>query len=111
MSFVYFQKKERKSHSSCVRAKENLDLVCEEKQFILNRCTVQRILSSDETVRAFTTWSRDFRARLASEARKVFCHSDFMNSTLIIRKNQAVISAWRNISALFVFSFFVLQLI
>ena len=110
MSFVYFQKKERKSQSCC-GAKENLDLVCEEKQFIFNCCTVQWILSSDETVRAFTTWSRDFRARLASEARKVFCHSDFMNSTLIIRKNQAVISAWRNISALFVFSFFVLQLI
>ena len=59
-----FKKKEKKSQSCC-RAKENLDLVCEEKQFILNRCTVQWILSSDETVRAFTTWSRDFRARLA----------------------------------------------
>ena len=47
-----FKKKERKSQPCC-RAKENLDLVCEEKQFILNRCTVQWILSSDETVRAF----------------------------------------------------------
>ena len=52
MSFVYFQKKERKSQSCC-GAKENLDLVREEKQFIFNCCTVQWILSSDETVRAF----------------------------------------------------------
>ena len=38
-----FKKKEKKSQSCCT-AKENLELVCEEKQFILNCCTVDEFL-------------------------------------------------------------------
>ena len=59
-----FKKKKEKIQSCCVRAKENLDLVCEEKQFILNRCTVQWILSSDETVRAFIRHGRGILERV-----------------------------------------------
>ena len=47
-----FKKKKEKIQSCRVRAKENRDLVCEVKQFILNRCTVQWILSSDQTVKS-----------------------------------------------------------
>ena len=103
MSFVYFQKKKKVKKER----KEESVLLCQSKgeprpwelrgtvYFESFHCTIWLSPSP------FTTWSRDFRARLAnwSEARKVFCHdSNFMKSTLIIRKNQA----GRKISALFV---------
>ena len=102
MSFVYFQKKKSKK-----RKKGRVSLVVSEQRRTstlgIKRNSLFWIVSLYNGLSAspFTTWSRDFRARLAnwSEARKVFCHdSNFMKSTLIIRKNRA----GRKISALFV---------
>ena len=62
---LFIFKKKRKEESVLLCQSKGEPRPWEEKQFILNRCTVQWILSSDETVRAFTTWSRDFTARLA----------------------------------------------